>query len=60
MEDKLAANADYYPNPAMRLAYVKSRYGGRAAEYIVARSRLDSINLYRDSVDVFEYLKIIF
>jgi hypothetical protein len=60
MEDKLAANADHYATPAMRLAYVKSRCGGRAAEHIVARSRSDAANLYRDSIDIFEHLKTIF
>jgi hypothetical protein len=60
VEDKLAANADHYPTPAMRLAYVKSRCGGRAAEHLVARSRSDAVNKYQDVTDVLEHLKTIF
>lgn len=60
IQDKLAANADHYPTPAMRLAYVKSRCGGKAAEHLVARSRSNSVNKYNDSMDVLEHLKTIF
>lgn len=52
MEDKLAANADHYPTPALRLAYVKSRCGGRAADHIISRSRSSAMNKYRDSTDI--------
>ena len=38
--DKLSANADHYPTAALRLAYVKSRCGGRAAQHLIPVSRL--------------------
>lgn len=60
IEDKLTANADHYPTPAMRLAYVKSRCGGKASEHLVARSRSDAVNKYGDATDVLEHLKSIY
>lgn len=60
MEDKLTANADRYPTPALRLAYVKSRCGGRAAEHIISRSRSKAMNQYQDAADIFDHLKTIF
>jgi hypothetical protein len=60
MNDKLTANADRYPTAALRLAYVKSRCSGQAAEHLVARSRIDAFNPYRDAVDVLEHLKTIY
>jgi hypothetical protein len=60
MEDKLSANADHYPTSALRLAYVKSRCGGRASDHIISRSRSDAINKYQDSADIFEHLKTVF
>ena len=50
--DKLAAS-DHYPTAALRLAYVKSRCGGRAAEHLNVRSRPDNPNRYMDAADVF-------
>ena len=60
MEDKLAGNADRYPTPELRLIYVKSRCGGRAAEHIISRSRSKAMNKYRDAADIFDHLKILF
>jgi hypothetical protein len=60
MQDKLAANADHCPTPVLRLAYVKSRCSGRAAEHLRARSRHDARNKYKDAVDVLDHLKTIF
>jgi hypothetical protein len=60
VKDKLAANANHYPTPAMRLAYVKSCYSRRAAEHLVAHSRLDTVNKYQDVTNVLEHLKTIF
>ena len=60
MEDKLTGNADRYPTPELRLIYVKSRCGGRAAEHIISRSRSKAMNKYRDAADIFDHLKILF
>lgn len=60
INDKLAANADHFPTSALRLAYVKSRCGGRAAQHLIARSRADSPNPYRDSPDILSHLRGIF
>jgi len=60
MEDKLSANADHYSTPTLRLAYVRSRCGGRAAEHLLARSRFNSVNPYRDASEIFDHLKTIY
>jgi hypothetical protein len=60
MEDKLAANADRYQTPALRLAYVKSRCGGRASTHIISRSRSNVMKQYQDAPDIFDHLKTIF
>lgn len=36
--DKLAGNADHFPNTALRLAYVRGWMTGRAREHLMARS----------------------
>ena len=60
IKDKLAANEDHYPTAALRLAYVKSRCGGRAAEHLITRSRDEALNKYTDAIDVLDHLKIIY
>jgi transposase InsO family protein len=60
MEDKLSANADHYSTPTLRLAYVRSRCGGRAIEHLLARSRPTSVNPYRDASEIFDHLKTIY
>ena len=60
IQDKLAANADHYPTPTMRLAYIKSRCGGRAAEHLMTRSRDEAPNKYKDATDVIDHLKTIY
>jgi hypothetical protein len=60
IKDKLAANEDHYPTPALRLAYVKSRCGGRAAEHLITRSREEAVNRYTDSIDILDHLKTIY
>jgi hypothetical protein len=60
IKDKLAANEDHYPTPSLRLAYVKSRCGGRAAEHLITRSRDEALNKYTDSIDVLDHLKTIY
>ena len=42
-----------------RLAYVRSRCGGRAIEHLLARSRPTSVNPYRDASEIFDHLKTI-
>jgi hypothetical protein len=49
MQDKVFANADHCSTPTLRLAYVRSRCGGRAAEHLLARSRSNSVNPYHDA-----------
>ena len=39
VEDKLAANADHFSTPALRLAYVKSRCGGATRSTLANRGR---------------------
>lgn len=60
MEDKLAANADHYDTPALRMAYVRSRTEGRAREHLLARSRPGIPNPYLDSSDIFSHLQTIY
>jgi hypothetical protein len=60
MEDKLAVNADRYQTSALRLAYVKSRCGGRASAHIISRSRSNVMKQYQDAPDIFDHLKTIF
>jgi hypothetical protein len=60
MEDKLSANADHYSTPTLRLAYVRSRCGGRATEHLLARSRPNSVNPYCDASEIFDHLKTIY
>jgi hypothetical protein len=60
IKDKLAANEDHYPTAALRLAYVKSRCGGRAAEHLITQSRDEALNKYTDAIDVLDHLKIIY
>jgi hypothetical protein len=60
IKDKLAANEDHYPTAALRLAYVKSRCGGRAAEHLITRSRDEAPNKYTDAIDILDHLKTIY
>jgi hypothetical protein len=60
IKDKLAANEDHYPTAALRLAYVKSRCGGRAPEHLITQSRDEALNKYANAIDVLDHLKIIY
>lgn len=58
--DKLAANADHFVNEAQRLAYVKSRCSGRAAEHIIARCREGAVEPYQTVKDLTNHLALIY
>lgn len=60
MSQKLAANADHFNTPQLRMAYVASRCDGRARKHITPRMRDDVVNPYTDSKDILDHLKMIY
>jgi hypothetical protein len=60
MKLKMAANADHFPTPSMRIAYVSSRCTGEAYKHLAARLRTGASMPYHDDCDVFEHLREVF
>ncbi|KAI9037663.1 uncharacterized protein KD926_000079, partial [Aspergillus affinis] len=58
--DKLDANADHFETTKAEMTYVKSRLEGRAAEHIIARSRRNSLNPYKNVEDIMDHLRSIY
>jgi hypothetical protein len=46
IRSKLKANADHYNTDALRIAYVESRTGGKAAKHLRPRLRVNAVNPY--------------
>lgn len=59
MKNKLSSNADYFPTARIRIAYVQSRLGWKAAEDVLTKSN-SVTNSYKDADDMLEHLKTIF
>jgi hypothetical protein len=57
MEQKLRGNADRYPTPDLRIAYIRGRCEGKALKNFMNRIRPGCSNPYTDGEDVFEHLK---
>ena len=60
MTQKLAANADHFDTPQLRMAYVASRCKGKARKHLTPRMRDDALNPYTDSKDMLNHLKTIY
>jgi hypothetical protein len=60
MKLKMAANADHFPTPAMRIAYVSSRCTGEAYKHLAAHLRDGASIPYADDIDVFEHLREVY
>ena len=60
MTQKLEANHDYYDSPQLYHAYVASYCNGKAHKHITPWLWSKSVNLYKDSTDMLEYLKTIY
>ncbi|OJJ85273.1 uncharacterized protein ASPGLDRAFT_1515759 [Aspergillus glaucus CBS 516.65] len=60
MNQNLAANADHFDTPQLRMAYVASRCECKAHKHITPRMRDDVLNPYIDSKDMLDHLKTIY
>ena len=60
ISQKLAANADHFDTPQLRMAYIASRCEGKARKHITPRMRDDVLNPYSDSKDMLDHLKMIY
>ena len=60
MTQKLEANHDHYDSPQLCCAYVASHCDGKAHKHITPWLQSESVNLYKDSVDMLEHLKTIY
>jgi len=54
MKSKLEGNADQYPTEALRMAYVHSRTGGKAAQHLEPRMREGVTNPFRTAQEIIE------
>jgi hypothetical protein len=57
IRQKLAANADHYPEPVHRMLYVQSRCEGEAQLHLAPRLGSDSTSGYKDADDMIMHLK---
>lgn len=60
MKLKIAANADHFTTPAMRIAYVSSRCTGEAYKHLATRLRDSASIPYDDDNDVFDHLREVY
>lgn len=60
MQQKLAANADHFTTPQLRIAYVVSRTKDKAQRHVMSRMRPTAVNRYGDADDIFKHLDSIF
>lgn len=60
MKGKLAGNADHFPTERLRIAYVESRTGDKAAKHLAPRMRDDAPNKFRVASEMFKHLESIF
>lgn len=60
MRGKMEADADLMPTEALRMAYVQSRVGGDAMNYLVPRMSKDSPKAFETAEEILEYLERIF
>lgn len=60
IENKLRVNADHFPTPESRIAYVASRCEGEAQEHILPRFREDATDAYQDVEDLIDHLKLLY
>ena len=60
MTQKLEANHDYYNSPQLHYAYMASCYDGKAHKHIMPWLWSESVNLYKDSINMLKHLKTIY
>lgn len=60
MKNKLAGNEDHYPTEVMKITYVESRTGGKAAKHLASRMRDGAVNKFRTADEIFKHLEWIF
>ena len=60
MTQKLEANHDHYDSPQLCCAYMASCCDGKAHKHITPQLQSESVNPYKDSVNMLEHLKTIY
>ena len=60
MTQKLEANYNHYDSPQLCHAYVASHCDEKAYKHITLWLWSESVNLYKDSVNMLEHLKTIY
>ncbi|KAJ6115468.1 hypothetical protein N7486_001246 [Penicillium sp. IBT 16267x] len=60
ISNKLVLNGDHYPSKRHRIAYVLSRYTGKAALHTMTRADDESTNRYRTYKEILDYLDTVF
>jgi hypothetical protein len=60
IKQKLIENADHYDIPGLQIALVLGYMTRKAQRHMAPRLRDRAINKYKDSDEIFEYLKVIY
>jgi hypothetical protein len=60
IKQKLTENINHYNTPGLQIALVLGCITGKAQRHMAPRLRDRAINKYKDSDEIFEYLKVIY